>query len=351
MEALTSKPVVSEPVVAESGVLEPVVVEVLDSHGRVHVRQRLALPADRRSFTVGRSAAADVMLDDPFVAALHVTFDVTPEGLFRATDLGSVNGIVVKAKRHRHAQGLELPDGLVQVGRTHLRLRTVREVLAVEKPDHAAGDARAGRIAVSGALACALFIGYYSWLTAPWDPATAIAIRVMMVLPVAGLWIAVWALLSRVIMGEWRWMMHAAILFGVVAGVLALDSVLDLAWFAFALPQSPWRDSLLLIAAAALALFWHLTEASTMKQRRAALVAVLLPAVAVGTTTWANARGQNRNVNFIGPGVKLFPSVLRLREGGTLDAYFTEAARLRDSADQKRKAMPGEEGDETADEE
>lgn len=335
----------------EALTLEPVVVEVLDSHGRVHARERLSLSADRRSFSVGRSTAADVMLDDPFVAALHVAIEVTPEGLFRATDLGSVNGIIIKAKRHRHAQGVELPDGLLQVGRTHLRVRTLREVLAAEKPDHAAGDSRAGRIAFSGALACALFIGYYSWLTAPWDPATVIAISVMKVLPVAGMWIAVWALLSRVIMGEWRWMTHAAILFGVFAGVLVLDSVLDMAWFAFALPQWPWRDPLLLIATAALALYWHLTQASTMKQRTAALVAVLLPAVAIGTTTWATARGQNRNVNFIGAGVKLYPPALRLREGGTLDAYFTEAARLRNSADQRRKAMPREEGDETAEEE
>jgi hypothetical protein len=341
MEPLTSKPLVAQ----------PVVVEVLDSHGRVHARERVSLSADRRSFTVGRSTAADVMLDDPFVAALHVAIEVTPEGLFRATDLGSVNGIIVNARRRRHAQGVELPDGLLQVGRTHLRLRTPREALAAEKPDHAAFDTRAGRIAYSGALACALFIGYYSWLTAPWDPATEIAISVMKVLPVAGMWIAIWALLSRVITGEWRWMTHAAILFGVFAGVMALDSLLDLAWFALALPQWPWRDPLLLVAAAGLALYWHLTHASTMKQRRAALIAVLLPAVAIGTTTWAKARNQNRNVNFIGAGVKLYPPALRLREGGTLDAYFSAAARLRDAADQKRRAVPGEDGDETADEE
>lgn len=356
MEAVTSTPVVSEPVVSEAVVSEPVVsepvvVEVLDSHGRVHARERLSLCADRPSFTVGRSAAADVMLDDPFVAALHVTFDVTPDGLFRATDLGSVNGIIVKAKRHRQAQGLELPDGLVQVGRTHLRLRSPREGLAAEKADHAAGDSRAGGIAYSGALVCALFIAYFSWLTAPWDPATEIAISVMKVLPLAGMWIAVWALLSRVLVGEWRWMTHAAILCGVFAVVLVLDLVLDLAWFAFALPQWQWRDSLLLIAAAALALYWHLTNASTMKQRRAALIALLLPAVAIGTTTWTMTRNQNRNVNFIGAGTKVYPPALRMREGGSLDAYFTAAARLRDSADQKRKAMPGEDGDETPDEE
>ena len=276
----------------EAVTVEAVVVEVLDSHGWVHARERLSLSADRRSFTVGRSAAADVMLDDPFVAALHVAIEVTPEGLVRATDLGSVNGIIIKAQRHRHAQGLELSDGLVQVGRTHLRVRTRREALAAEKPDHASGDSRAGLIAYSGALACALFIGYYSWVAAPWDPATVIAISVMKVLPVAGLWIAFWALLSRVATGEWRWMTHAAILFGICAAVLALDWGLDLASFVFAVPQWLWRDPLLLIATAALALYWHLTRGSTMKQRTAALVAVLLPAVVIGATAWTNMREQ-----------------------------------------------------------
>ena len=340
MEALTLAPMVAE----------PVVVEVLDSHGRVHARERLSLSGERHSFTVGRGTAADVILDDPFVAALHLAIEITPQGLFRVTDLGSVNGIVVRAKRHRRAQGLELPDGLVQVGRTHLRLRTARDALAAEKPDHAGGDSRASRVAYCGALACALFIGYFSWLTAPWDPATEIAISVMKALPAAGAWIAVWALLSRVIVGEWRWINHAAILFGVFAGVMALDSVLDLAWFAFDLQRWPWRDPLLLIAAAALALHWHLSQASTMKQRRIALVAVLLPAVAIGTATWTMTRSQNRNVNFIGATEKLYPPAFRLREGGTLDAYFNAAARLRDTADHRRKAMPGEEGDETADE-
>lgn len=332
----------------ETMTAETVVVEVLDSHGQVHARERLSLPADRRIFTVGRGTAADVILDDPFVAALHVAIEVTPEGL-RATDLGSINGIIIRAKRHRHAQGLELPDGLLQVGRTHLRVRTQVEKLAAEKPDHAAGYSRAGRIAYPGALACVLFIGYYSWLSAPGDPAAVFASSMVKALPVAGVWIALWALLSRVMTGEWRGKTHAAILFGVFAAVLVLAWVLDLAWFSFALPQWPWRDSLLLISALALALYWHLTRVSTMKQRTAALIAMLLPVVAVGATTWTSMRDRDRNVNFIDAHLNLYPPALRLREGGTVDGYFTAAARLRDSADRRRKAMP--EGDDTAEEE
>lgn len=332
----------------EAMTAETVIVEVLNSHGQVHARERLSLSADRRTFTVGRSTAADVMLDDPFVAALHVAIEVTPEGL-RATDLGSANGIIVREKRHRNAQSLELPDGLLQVGRTHLRVRTRGEKLAAERPDHAAAYSGADKIAYPSALACALFIGYYSWLSAPWDTAAVIATSMMKALPVAGAWIALWALLSRVMTGEWRGMTHAAILFGVFAAMLALDWVVDLASFSLALPQWSWLDSLLMIAALALALYWHLTRVSTMRRSTAASIAVLLPVVAIGATTWTSMRDQDRNVNFIDAHLRLYPPVLRLREGGTVDLYFTAAAHLRDSADRRRKALP--EGDDTGEEE
>jgi hypothetical protein len=104
-----------------------------------------------------------------------------------------------------------------------------------------------------------------------------------------------------------------------------------------------------MIAALALALYWHLTRVSTMKQSTAASIAVLLPVVAIGATTWTSMRDQDRNVNFIDAHLKLYPPAWRLREGGTVDVYFTAAARLRDSADRRRKALP--EGDDTGEEE
>lgn len=320
--------------------LEVAVIEVLDGHGRVQARERVSLTPERRTFTVGRGTAADVILDDPYVAPLHVALEVTPEGVVRATDLGSVNGIIVGARRHRQAQGLELPDGQVQVGRTRLRVRTRAEHLPAERPDHAGGgDPDARRMAYGGALVCALFVGYYTWLTALWDPATVIAINLMKALPVAGTWIAIWALLSRVLTGEWRWLTHAAILFGVSAAVMAAGWLLDIAWFSFALPQWQWRDSLLAFSGMALLLYWHLMRVSTLRQRTVALIAVALPVLAIGATTWANLRDQSRNVNFIDAEVKLYPPALRLREGGALDAYFAAAAGLRETADRRRKAM------------
>lgn len=319
---------------------ETVVVEVLDSHGRVRARERMVLSADRPGFTVGRSTAADVILDDAFVAPLHVSIEITPERRLCATDLGSVNGIVVKSKRHKNAQRLELPDGLLRVGRTYLRLRTQQEDLAAEKPDHFATYSHAGRIAYPAALVCVLFIAYYTWLAAPWDPAAEIAYSMIKVLPVVGAWIALWALVSRVMTGEWRGTLHAAILLGVLAVLFALDFLMELTWFSLALPQWSWRNSVMLGAAFAVALYWHLAEVSTLKRRTVALTAVLLPLLAVGATTWVSMRGQERNVNFIDADMKVYPPALRLREGGTVDEYFAAAAGLKEAAERRRKAVP-----------
>jgi hypothetical protein len=327
---------------------EALVVEILDGHGRVQARERLRMDADGLSFTVGRSTAADVVLDDPYVAPLHVAIEASADGRVRATDLGSVNGLVVGAQRYRNAHGLDLPGGLVQVGRTRLRVRVPGEKLPPERPDHAAGDAFTARVAVSGVLACALCIGYYSWLAAPWDPVTVFAINMIKVLPAAGAWIAVWSLISRVITGEWRWVTHAAILFVVSGAALLLDLAVDVAWFSLALPQWPWRNALIPIATVAVALHWHLTQGSHMRGRTAVLVALVLPVVAVGGTTWGNLREQDRNVNFIGGQLALYPPALRVRGGGTLEDYFAAAARLRQTADARRRDVPGDDGDEAS---
>ena len=102
---------------------EHVLIEILDSHGRVHLRERVALPAERQAFTIGRSVRADVTLDDPHAAAMHATVEVTPDGTLRVSDHDSVNGVVINGKRHRNASHIEVPDGLLQIGRTRLRIR------------------------------------------------------------------------------------------------------------------------------------------------------------------------------------------------------------------------------------
>jgi hypothetical protein len=294
----------------ESVSAEIVLIEILGSHDRVQARERITIDDARRTFTIGRSVNADITLDDAHVAALHAS--------------------------------VELNHGLMQIGRTRLRVRTTHETLAPEKPDQLPPTSilrDPAWIAGAGALAGGMQLAYSSWLGAPRDLATIIVTTLISGALAAGAWVAFWALLSRVMQGEWRWLRHAAIFLGVAAIFVAIDGVLELTWFVFSLPQ--WNTRIAWVGALAFgcALYLHLIYASNITSRRALLVACIIPALSGGTGQWVQARLQMRDVNYIATSMRIYPPSLRLRAAGTAEAYFRDATALRDAADKTRKAV------------
>ena len=333
---------------------DSVVVEVVGGHDRVRARTRVALSEAKRTFTIGRGALADVILDDDFVAILHVRIDVGMTGELNVSDLGTVNGIVVAGKRHRGAHNLALANDELQVGRTRLRIRTAAETLAPEKPDDEALGAtlrrRAGVAALGGTL-CMGLVAYSSWLGAPRDTASVIVIWLIAALGITGLWVTLWALLARVLQGEWRWIRHAMIFFWMTAAYLLVDSLLNVGWFALSLPHWEPRDTLIAVVAISLTLYFHLTSASALGRRSAFVAACLVPALAVGAVEWVRGRNQARDVNHIGIRNQIYPPAVRLRGAASLEDFFSSAALLKAGADKKRKGMRGESDDDTAEEE
>ena len=315
-----------------------ILIERLDGHGRVQMRERFSLSDDKRTFTMGRSIHADVTLDDPFVAAMHASVEIAPDGRILANDLGSVNGLVVDGRRHRSARDLVLPHDTLQVGRTRLRVRTEQESLAPEKPDHFRPSSIAhdpSWITGIGALACGILLVYANWLGAPRDLAADIVASLVAAVLVAAVWVAFWGLLSRVMQGEWRWIRHSAILLGVAATFGAVVGTVDLGWFVWGLPS--WSGRSLWIGAVALGcvLYLHLTQASNLSVRRAAQIASVVPILLAGGTQWLQERYQSRDMNYIDSFIRIYPPELRLRPADTVEAFFKNAATLRKVADQR----------------
>lgn len=333
---------------------ETILVEILDSHGRVHLRERITLVEGERTFTLGRAVGADVTLDDPHVAPLHAKVEVTAEGKLLVSDLNSLNGMVVGGKRQRGAQGVEVSDGLLQLGRTRLRLRTAHETLAPETPDQlrpASILRDPAWLAGIGAVAGAAQLLYTAWLGAPRDLLTTIVTTLISVGVATSAWVAFWALLSRMLRGEWRWLRHAAIALGVAAVFFSLNGILELGWFTFSLPQWSTRAAWVGAIAFGFALYLHLIHASHIAPRRAAIVACIVPALSGGAGQWVQERLQTRDVNYIGASLRIYPPALRLSGAATIDSYFQTAAALRESADKKSKATRADEDDnESADE-
>ncbi|MFJ3099827.1 FHA domain-containing protein [Streptomyces sp. NPDC086835] len=72
--------------------------------------------------SIGRSADADVPLDDPDVSRLHCAVTVADDGRVTVTDLGSTNGTTVDGTSV-HARPVRLPAGaLLRLGESTLRL-------------------------------------------------------------------------------------------------------------------------------------------------------------------------------------------------------------------------------------
>ena len=299
-------------------------------------RQRFQLTQDTRKLTIGRSIHADVVLDDPFAAALHAAIEVTAEGRVLASDLGSVNGLVIAGSRCHGVRDVELAENTLQIGRTRLRVRTAREVLTPERRDHAhPGNLlhRPAWIAGIAAVVCAVQMIYTTWLGAPRDLTAAIVTALGLTVAVIAVWVSFWGLLSRVMQGEWRWTRHAAILLSVAAVFTALMGVVDLGWFALSLPPWSHRSTWLGAIALGCALFLHLTSASHLSPGRAAQIALIIPLLLASGNQWLQARSQTRNVNYIGEPVRIYPPMLRLRHSNTVDDFFGNNDTLRQAAD------------------
>lgn len=71
---------------------------------------------------VGRSADADVPLDDPDVSRLHCAVTLSPEGRVTVADLGSTNGTTLDGEQVRSRPVRLAPGALLRIGESALRL-------------------------------------------------------------------------------------------------------------------------------------------------------------------------------------------------------------------------------------
>ncbi|MFF4539555.1 FHA domain-containing protein [Streptomyces aureus] len=91
---------------------------------------------------IGRSADADVPLDDPDVSRLHCAVTVTPEGRVSVADIGSTNGTTLDGARVGARPVPFTPGALLRVGESALRLAPPGGPGAVETAPDGEGHVR-----------------------------------------------------------------------------------------------------------------------------------------------------------------------------------------------------------------
>jgi hypothetical protein len=320
-----------------------IVVEVFSGHHRVRTRHRIAAAGGEAHCTVGRSVACDVVLDDPFVAAVHARISVDAEGRVTVTDLESINGVEIAGQRRHGGEPAELDHGGVfRVGHTRLRVRTARELVAPERPDR--GGSTWGsrgtelKVLAAGSVASIAATVFEVWTstTQPRELSTALVTTLLTLLGLSGLWIMLWALASRVAFGESRWVRHAVIVAVVYAVASVVAALVDVVNGALGLHLSPAVGPVLVAIAVTVALSAHLLNASPMRARFALGIGVTIPCVILAATLWTQARGQNRSPSYVGDRDLIVPPALVMRRGEPLERFATDLTTLRGKADANR---------------
>lgn len=311
-------------------------VEVLDDHQHVQVRQRVG--GAGAQLRIGRSIACDISIDDPFVAPEHVLLTLKEDGRVHVQDLGSRNGTQLDGQRLDAEFGRIITSGELAIGRTRVRLRTAAQAVEPERAFRRDTLQRHRTMLASfGLLLCFAFAAFLQWTSAPEQLAQRIVIAELLVLAGLAVWVAAWSLVSRLTVGAWRVRVQLAIAASCV-GLWAWGYWLhDIAAFA---SQWPWlaQASIGLAALVALgATYLHLRNATHFRRLAAFSLALFAPVICGGVWWLVDLQLDPRTVNRVQLGPRVFPPSLRLAPSMDAADYLADIAELKRDANRNRQ--------------
>ncbi|MDH4023140.1 MAG: hypothetical protein OEV14_08445 [Gammaproteobacteria bacterium] len=107
----------------------------------------------------------------------------------------------------------DLYPGQVQIGHSHLRIRSAVGSLAPERPDLESlrSKHREYGVSLTGALLCIAFGAFTARAVSPDNAPVAIATNLLLGSLVLCAWSASWILLGRAVRSRWQWSANAAI--------------------------------------------------------------------------------------------------------------------------------------------
>jgi hypothetical protein len=316
--------------------MEPVMlVEVLDTHGRIQARHRLTGAGS--ICKIGRSVVCDIGLDDAYAAAEHTTLTLRDDGRVAITDFGSRNGTRLNGKRVSVDAPAAIEDGELIVGRTRLRIRTAHTVLPPERVFRRDLLQRyKTSLAITGLILVLSFVAFDQWLAAPEPLAPRMLATMLGVVVFIGIWISLWALITRIAHGAWTLRTHIAIAANALAIAAWSSWLFGVASFAM-----QWRLTVIAagigIAAMIAALYLHLRKASHLSVRTTAIIAASIPLVLGIAAGWLSQQNTTRDVNRFTLGADVYPPDLRIATTTELDEYLTRINTLKRDANRRRQ--------------
>jgi hypothetical protein len=324
-------------------------LEALDRDGMVRQAWRI----ERWPVTIGRSLDNDVVLTEPHVAPHHATIDFVP-----AAEDGGAGSLVVTAGstnngvnvgRQRIAGGASLTfadagrDVDLHIGRNALRLRLPGHALAPELTLAPMLSREIRWLPTLGlAVASLLFVLFNTYIeNDPDGLGREIAKAVLGALLVGALWCGFWALLSKIFARQSSFGWHVRVFVVASLVFVVLGALPPLVAFAFSWPWVTDFAFVLVIAAVATTVYFHLLAVEPGREKLMRAVAVTGFVVGVGLQIWFNVQRTGR------PGEELymnhlFAPQLRLARPVPVASFIDRLAPMQAILDRKAKEQGGD---------
>jgi len=323
-------------------------LEALDRDGMV----RQAWRVERWPVTIGRALDNDVVLTEPHVAPHHATIDFVPTaeeggaGSLVVTAGTTNNGVNVGRQRIAGGASLTFADAGrdvdLHIGRNSLRLRLPGHALVPELTLAPMLSREIRWLPTLGlAVASLLFVLFNTYIdNDPDGLGREIAKAVLGALLVGALWCGFWALLSKIFARQSSFGWHVRVFVVASLVFVVLGALPPIVAFAFSWPWVTDFAFVLVIAAVATTVYFHLLAVEPGREKLMRAVAFTGFVVGVGLQIWFNVQRTGR------PGEELymnhlFAPQLRLARPVPVASFIDQLAPMQAILDKKAKEQSG----------
>jgi hypothetical protein len=206
-----------------------VFVEEIGRSGEVQRRHAL----ERLPVLIGRGYDADVIVDDPHVAANHLQIRRADDGGLEAVDLGSLNGTTRVGEVTRIHITPITADDVFRIGRTQVRVRVSGDPVTSELPIQQRTWDRHPGVFAGAAFLLAAFLAWGNYVSTVDTDSTSIVLLPTIASIGVLLWTGTWSLVCRTLSGNSNFWAHGIVAFLGCAFFVIVDTLTDYLDFSF----------------------------------------------------------------------------------------------------------------------
>ena len=308
----------------------PYFVETLARNGDVLHRHRVdALP-----IRIGRGYDNDFIVDDAHCAARHAIVEADQEGRMVLRDLDTRNGVVHRGKRMSRL--VMTGNTIVRLGHTTLRVRPADFPVPAEQVDRTMHAWEGGMPGLVGLVLIGAVALFSVWLN---DTQSFQLIRYLQALAFgigAGLvWAGGWAFANRLFGRHARLGRHLFILGAALAALVAIQLTLSTLAYAFSWEWLTRYGAHLVIALAAVMVYFHLSTVKPNGRRRFAITCLMLGVLGSGLTLISNEQRTGRMGSELYMSVLMPPSIKVARDH-KVDEFMGKVGDMKAKLDAER---------------